>query len=445
MIGLDVLGASQDLERTGYIDQTTLHPLGLVAVIVLGGAMILLPRRHAVLPLLVMACFVAPAQRIVVMTLDFDLVRVMVVGGWARLLLRGELKAVKLNSVDRSLIVWAFLAVVIYGLGRGTVGAVIYRVGTAFDALGLYFLFRALIRDWRDIDRLVLGLIWICCLVCVAFAAEYTTSRNAFSVFGGVPELTSVREGRLRCRGAFAHPILAGSFWASLVPLFCARWWGNAHGRVLAVVGALSAVAVVFMCGSSGPVFSLAACVLGGCAFMLRNRMRAVRWTLAFGLIALHLIMNAPVYHLISRVAVVGGSAGHHRYRLIHAAVERFWEWAAVGTVSTAHWGSRLFDVTNAYILEGVRGGIITLGCFVLVPVLAFRRIGLFLRTRHLSRMRLVVVWAMGVCIWVHMVNFVSVSYFGQTIIVWYLALALAGGLPYGGEGSNQKWKMRRL
>jgi hypothetical protein len=50
-----------------YYGATVLHPIGLAAVLVFGIAMCLLPRRHAVWPVIAMACFVAPAQRIVVL------------------------------------------------------------------------------------------------------------------------------------------------------------------------------------------------------------------------------------------------------------------------------------------------------------------------------------------------------------------------------------------
>ncbi|MHC4082292.1 MAG: hypothetical protein ACYSU2_13335, partial [Planctomycetota bacterium] len=55
-----------------WFNQTTLHPLGVVAIVLLGVATILVPRRYALVPALILACFVAPAQRIVLASLDFN-------------------------------------------------------------------------------------------------------------------------------------------------------------------------------------------------------------------------------------------------------------------------------------------------------------------------------------------------------------------------------------
>ena len=74
-----------------WFNQTTLHPLGIIAILLLGVATIVVPRRYALVPALVVACFVAPAQRVVLATLDFNFLRIMVFFGWARVLLRGEL------------------------------------------------------------------------------------------------------------------------------------------------------------------------------------------------------------------------------------------------------------------------------------------------------------------------------------------------------------------
>ncbi len=45
-----------------WYNQTTLHPIGLVAVVALGLIMLVAPRRFAALPIIVMACFV-PKRR----------------------------------------------------------------------------------------------------------------------------------------------------------------------------------------------------------------------------------------------------------------------------------------------------------------------------------------------------------------------------------------------
>src|SRR5690606_21040287 len=105
------------------------------------------------------------------------------------------------------------------------VGALINRLGASFDTVGMYFLFRMLVRSLEDLKQTVTWCAVAAVPVAVAFLIENRTGRNLFAFLGGVPQLTIVRDGRLRCQGAFPHAILAGCFWASLVPLFVAMWW----------------------------------------------------------------------------------------------------------------------------------------------------------------------------------------------------------------------------
>ena len=90
-----------------YYGQTTVHPVGLTVLIVLGIAMLLAPRRYAMWPFILMACFIAPAQRIVVASLNFDFLRVMVIFGTIRVMTRGEIRGFAWHVLDTWIIAWA--------------------------------------------------------------------------------------------------------------------------------------------------------------------------------------------------------------------------------------------------------------------------------------------------------------------------------------------------
>jgi hypothetical protein len=163
--------------------------------------------------------------------------------------------------------------------------------------------------------------------------------------------------------------------------------------------------------------------------FAFRKWMRPIRWALLVLLIALHAVMNKPVWHLVCRIDIVGGSTGYHRYRLIQGAVDFFPEWCLIGTRSTAHWGWRLYDVTNQYVLEGVRGGALTLALFIAMISVGFQQVGRIRRAVAGDRYKEVMAWSLGVALFVHCVNFIAVSYYGQIIAVWYLNLAVIASL----------------
>ena len=414
-----------------YVGHTVVHPLGLMAVVVLGICVLLLPRRWAVLPLLIMACFIPSAQRIFIIGLNFDFLRIMVLFGVMRLILRNEHLAFVWKPLDTIMVLWVCSSMLFYSLQQGTFSAVINRLGFGFDAFGMYFLFRCLIRNWEDIDRLVIGCIIISIPVAAFFLLENWTGHNLFSIFGGVDAITPVREGRLRCQGAFSHAILAGCFWASLLPLFAAYWWKGIKERVWAVVGLITTSIVVICCASSTPVMGVIAGVIGGGMFFLRRDMRLVCWGILLTLIALHLVMKSPVWYLVGRFSTIGGSTGWHRVNLINQAILHFNDWWLTGCsgYTVLSWGVHAGDVTNQYILEGVCGGFLTFCLFIVVIVIAFREVGSLWRSQSRYPYRLALSWALGVSLFVHCINFIGVSYFGQIIMIWYMILAMIGSL----------------
>jgi hypothetical protein len=377
-----------------------------------------------------MACFVSPAQRIVVASLNFNLLRVLVIAGWTRILLREETTGFTWRRLDWVLIAYAVVRTTSMTLLFGDAAALKLELGSSFDTIGMYFMFRCLVRNWDDLATAIRGFVLASVPVAAFFLLEYATGRNPFAVFGYVSAATAVREGRLRCQGAFAHPILAGCFWASLMPLIAARWWAGARERSWAVVGLVCSALVVVCCASSTPLMGVLFAILGGLMYVVRHHMRKLRWGLIVLLVCLHMVMKAPVWHLISRIDLTNGNTAYHRYKLIDCAVNRLGEWWLIGTTSTAHWDDTglLRDVTNQYILDGVRGGLLTMVLLIAAITLAFGTVGRLWRVQTTPG-TLSMSWALGVSLFVHCTSFMSVSYFGQIIVVWYLLLAMVGSL----------------
>jgi hypothetical protein len=422
-----------------YGDHTTVHPVGLLMLIILGICIMILPRRWAVWPLLIMACFVSTAQRIVIAGMDFDFLRLIVLFGMIRICFRGEYRFFLWKPLDTVMVLWTISAVIFNVIQQGTVSAFVNRLGFGYDAFGMYFLFRCLIRDWGDVNRAILGVIVTGIPVAVLFLIENRTGRNIFSMFGGVPAITESREGRLRCQGAFAHAILAGSFWASQLPLFVAYWWQSSKGRIWAAVGIICSLVIIICSASSTPIMGILATMFGWSLFFLRRQMRIICWGMLLTLIALHMVMKAPVWHLISRVSAVGGSTGWHRSNLIDQTVQHFGDWWFSGCSgqTVASWGILAGDVTNQYILEGVRGGFLTMCLFITIIIIAFREVGKLWRSQNRSSSKLMIAWALGVSLFVHCSNFIGVSYFCQIWIAWYMHLAIIGSLSL--PAANQK------
>jgi hypothetical protein len=255
---------------------------------------------------------------------------------------------------------------------------------------------------------------------------EKLTGKNPFSVFGGVMVFTRIRDGVLRCQGPFAHPILAGSFAATNIPLFLALW-RQPQKRLLSGLALISAATITAVAASSGPFL---AALGGAAAFAMwpqRRWLRAIRWGCLATLIILQFIMKAPVWFLIARADIFGGSTGWHRAALIDAAVKHFGDWWLIGIKDTGVWTRQLADVTNAYIWAGVQGGVLSMALFILIIVLCFRDIG-----RAVKAMRetctiseRLCVWALGCSLFAHALNYLSITYFDQNFVNWFLLLAM--------------------
>ncbi|MEO1008326.1 MAG: hypothetical protein AAFX79_07150 [Planctomycetota bacterium] len=417
--------------QRAWQDTTFVHPMALVVLGILSLWMFLAPRRTAIVPFIILICFIPSAQRIAVLGADFTLLRLMALVGLARVLCRSELLAMRFNRIDGVYATWVVAASVVYVLQQAQASAVVYVLGQSVDTLGAYFVARVMIQNMDDFRAFARGVALIAIPVCVLFAFELSTQRNLFAYFGGVREITWIRDGRLRCQGAFSHPILAGVFWAAIGALTLggalARQ-AKPMDRWIFAAGTLSAVFIIVASASSTPVLGFAAGVFFWLWWPARGLMRYAFIATPFVLAGLHMVMQAPVWHLISRVSAVGGSTGWHRYHLIDRAIHRFPEWMLLGTPSTGHWGWGLFDVTNQYILEGVRGGMWRLGLFIALIYLVGRSIA-NAQARARNKADRMLLWGIGASVFVHCVCFIGVSYFGQIQYLWYITLAIGASM----------------
>jgi len=309
---------------------------------------------------------------------------------------------------------------------RGDLSGLVRKSGLMVDTVGLYLLTRFMVRSFDDVEQLVTAFAIITIPVAFAFLVERMTARNPFALFGGVPETTHVRNGRLRCQGPFPHPIIAGCFFASLLPLWVPLFLARPARRALYGVAIGCAGLIVLACASSTPVMSVAFGIAGFAFLPLRRQMKWIRWSALFTLIGLHLFMKAPVWQLVARIDLVGGSTGYHRYQLIDASIRNFGLWWQFGTLDTLRvMDYRTMDITNEYLLEGLRGGFLLLVLFVAMLALGFKAVGRLVRAVEGSRLDLLCAWALGVCLFEHMMNFFAVSYFGQATQMWFLTLAI--------------------
>jgi hypothetical protein len=204
------------------------------------------------------------------------------------------------------------------------------------------------------------------------------------------------------------------------------------------LVGLSAASGIVYASGSSGPIMTALTVLFAVALWTQRQHLRAIRWLTLIVILALAVVMNAPVYYLIARIDIIGGSSSYHRAALIESAVNHLDEWWLAGTDYTRHWmpsgipaNPSHTDLTNQYLVMGVMGGLVLLLLYIWVLCEAFSVIGRELRL-SLSRGSendAFLIWTLGAILFGHVMTFFSVSYFGQAFVVLYLLLGIIGSL----------------
>lgn len=402
-----------------------MKPETIIVTVILVILTMAVPRKWLLLPFVLAACFVPADQRIIIFGLDFTPLRILVMVGFMRTVLFSEKLTFKWNSFDKLVLAWAICGAIIYVIQWADMNALINKCGVLFDIVGLYCLYRVNLNSWEDI-KFVIKIFAVCSLVLGVFVGlEWVTGKNPFALLGSA--VTVVREGRYRCRASFPHAIMLGLFCATLVPFFVG-FARQDKDKLLFWSAVGACVFIVAATSSSTPILTLLIVLILLCGYKWRRYTAPAGWIFLVSIITLHIVMRAPVWHLIARVGIIGGSTGWHRFNLINQGINHFGEWMFLGCKSTEHWGWGLSDITNQYILEGVRGGFITLVLFLIMIFMSLR-ILLRLSLQKQEYKQHFLIWCIFVSILGHCVSFLGVSYFGQMIMWWYMTLGMVGSL----------------
>jgi hypothetical protein len=390
------------------------------------------PRGKAIAPFIVAAILIPMDQVVVIVGMHFPMLRILTLFGIARLLKekiysKRHVFSGGINKIDVTVVLFAIFTALAAIVLFQQWGAVIYQLGNIYTIFSIYFLLRFLVRDKEGVVSLVRTLAYVATVIAFVMTWEMATGHNPYAILGGAQAsfygTLMQRADRFRATGCFEHPILAGTFGAILIPLFVLLWREGRKNRALALVGIVSATVITVTSNSSTPVLAYAAGVLALCLWPLRGWMRPIRWGIALMIVALHLVMKAPVWHLIARIDISGGSSSYHRFMLVDQCIRHFGDWWFVGVKSTADWGWDMWDTANQYVTVCDRSGILPFILFIGSLVYGFKYLG---RARKLveGKRQQFFLWALGAALFANAVAFFGISYVDQTQVVWYGLLA---------------------
>ncbi len=421
-------------ERFGGGSDTQVHPIIVVAMLLAAALILFLRRKNVMVPFLAASLLIPMDQVLVLGTFHFQMLRILIIFGWLAMFLRkppsGELiLSGGLNGLDKAVILWAvFTAIATVALWRDAT-AFNNQAGALYTVFGLYFLLRSFIRNEADVWRTIRVLAYVSAVIALIMISEHITGRNPYVLLGGsrawTRETLMAREGGLRAMGPFQHPILAGTFGAISLPLYVALWYADRSARATALVGVLASTTITWATQSSTPLLAYAAGIFALCLWPLRRQMRLCRWGLSMTLIGLHLVMKAPVWALIARVDLTGGSSSYHRYMLVDQSIRHFRDWWLIGVKETASWGWDMWDLANQYVGVADTSGLLPLIFFLAILVFGFKYLGRTRQAAEGERQQELFIWAFCAALFANCVAFFGISYFDQIMVSWYLLLAM--------------------
>ncbi len=408
-----------------------MNPVALIFFLVCAAALIAVPRKWAPVPLLIGCTYMTLGQGIELGSISLPVYRLLLLVGTIRVVTKGESLPGGLNLIDKLMIAWgAWMLFASFFHDPERAGPVT-TAGAVFNQTLIYFLIRIWCADLEEVGDVIRIIALLLVPIAIEMIVEKLTGRNIFAVFGGVPDWVVIREGKLRAQGPFRHPILAGTVGATCVPLFIGIL--KRH-RIAAMAGIAAGIVMVFASASSGPVMSLLAC--GGALLMWRFKAHLNK--LRVGAVLLYVMlmftMAKPPYYLISRIDISGGSTGWHRSFLIEQTFKHFSEWWLFGTDVTRHWmpmqgiahDPQHTDITNYYIGFGVSGGLLALLLVIWMLLVAFKWVGQIHDNRLAqSPDQSFMIWCFGACLFSHAATSISVAYFDQSMLYFWLSVAV--------------------
>jgi hypothetical protein len=410
----------QNIRFGGGATETLLHPLVAVSLLIAVVLMMTLPRKKVISAFLLTAFTIPVGQVVVLGSVHFTVLRILILAGLARRASFQESSSGRkfpggFNDVDQVAVLWTVSALVILSLQWMNMQALIHNVGDFLDALGGYLVIRFLIPDSHAIRRTIKVLAVICAVQGACMINEQISHINVFGLLGGTSLQVVFRDGHIRSQGVLGN-INAGVFGGVLMPLFL--WlWTEGKSRTVACAGLAGATAMVITSNASTSWMAVGGSLLGLGFWPLRKQMRLVRWGLVLILVALHLGMKAPVWALIARIDLTGSSSSNHRYMLLDNCIRHFSDWWLLGYKYYDMWGWDMWDTCNQFVDVALKGGLVTLACYIAIFKRSFGAIGNARKRVNTDRAREWLLWCLGADLFANVVASFGINYMAPMLM----------------------------
>ncbi len=398
----------------GGAAETRLHVLVAVGMFIAIYFILVLPRNKAIVPFLLSFFTIPLAQVVLVGPLHFPVLRILILAGLVRVFSGGFALGDKFpggfNTVDRAIVLWAVSGLIVVSLQWMELQGLIKFVGDFLDSLGGYLVVRFLIPNRETVRRTIKAMALICVIQGVCMVSEQSTHQNVFGIFGA--NQPTIREGHIRSEGALGT-LYGGTFAGVSIPLFL--WlWTEEKSKMTAAAGIIGATAMVFASHASTSWLAYGSSLLGLSFWLVRKQMRLIRWGIVAALIGLHIVMHGPVWSLIEKVDLTGGSSSYHRYMLVDNCIRHFSDWWLLGYKNYGNWGFDMWDLCNQFVVAALTGGLITLIFFIMIYSRSFGLIGKTRKRVEGNRAQEWFLWCLGSTLFANVVASFGINYMVQ-------------------------------
>jgi len=402
--------------------ETILHPLVAVWMLIAIVLIFVLPRNKAIVPFFLAFFTIPMPQVLVVGNVHLTMQQILILTVLVRMaVFRARPGSVGrfaggFNILDRLVVLWSLVMAIAFCIQFFTESqAWIRDMATLLESLGGYLAARFLIPDRDAACRMIKALAFIFLFEGACMISEQFTLRNVFEFAGG--NWPSLRNGHVRSEGPIGG--LYGATIASvLLPLFL--WlWREKRSLIVACLGFAGATAMAFTSHASTTWMAYGASLLGLAFWSLRKQMRLIRWGIVFTLVGLHLVMHGPVWSLIEKIDVTGGSSNYQRYMLIDNCIRHFTDWFLLGYTQYFDWGFGMWDLCNQFVAVALGGGLLGLVLFISIYSRGFGAIGDARKQADGNPREELFLWCLGSALFANVVASFGINY------VVYLQLAL--------------------
>jgi hypothetical protein len=407
-------------------------PAFVLFAIVLIIGQLAMPRLYAFLPLVIAGCHLGNKEMIG----DLSVSRTLIMLGLLRAYFGGFFVFSLRHPIDRAFVIMSgFLIISSIGHHDLLGSPWIYRAGWVWNILGTYLYARSYLPDLAAFKRFAYSIPLVLIPLSLGMGSEKTTQINAYYLLGASQPYAMIREGKIRAQGPFSHAVLAGCSGATALPFAYLMW--VSRRRFWALCGGGACLAVILFSASSGPLAAVAITVAAAALWRFRNHLGALRWFLLIVALAYWVAAGRGPWHIMASLDLVGGSTGWHRAHLIDQAWKYLFEWFLVGTDYTRHWmptgvswSPDHSDITNYYIHLGVTAGIAVPTMLVVILWRCFSSLGARMRQYQAEGSpEEMTLWCVGTALAAHAISFVSISYFDQMYVLFYIVVGAVPGL----------------